>query len=75
MFLVLLLVFYIQVSTELDIFQALNHPFIVCLKYSFQSSKYAFLVLDLIEGGTFDNAILKRMIETFKGAFGCGVKN
>jgi len=42
---------YRYIQTEKDILSLINHPFIVKLRYAFQTETHLFLVMDYCEGG------------------------
>jgi serine/threonine protein kinase len=51
---------YRYIQTEKDILSLLNHPFIVRLRYAFQTETYLFLVMDYCEGGDLSRLLEKR---------------
>ena len=50
-----------KMMNEKEIFENLNHPFIVKLRFAFQTSKNLYLVMDFMQGGT-TNFIVKLLI-------------
>jgi serine/threonine protein kinase len=51
---------YRYIQTEKDILSLLNHPFIVRLRYAFQTETYLFLAMDYCEGGDLSRLLEKR---------------
>lgn len=51
---------YRYIQTEKEILSLLNHPFIVKLRYAFQTETYLFLVMDYCEGGDLSKLLEKR---------------
>ena len=51
---------YRYIQTEKEILSLLNHPFIVKLRYAFQTETYLFLVMDFCEGGDLSKLLEKR---------------
>ena len=47
-----------KMMNEKEIFENLDHPFIVKLRFAFQTSKNIYLVMDFMQGGTL-NFIVK----------------
>ena len=47
-----------KMMNEKEIFENLDHPFIVKLRFAFQTSKNLYLVMDFMQGGTL-NFIVK----------------
>jgi len=54
----------LQIQQERDILVKISHPFIVKLKYAFQSSKRFFLVMPFVQGGEVLNYIKKENVKT-----------
>ena len=50
-----------KMMNEKEIFENLDHPFIVKLRFAFQTSKNLYLVMDFMQGGT-TNFIVKLLI-------------
>jgi serine/threonine protein kinase len=51
---------YRYIQTEKDILSLINHPFIVKLRFAFQTETYLFLVMDFCEGGDLSKLLEKR---------------
>ena len=51
---------YRYIQTEKDILSLINHPFIVKLRYAFQTETFLFLVMDFCEGGDLSKLLEKR---------------
>jgi len=54
----------LQIQHERDILVTISHPFIVKLKYAFQSRKRFFLVMAYIQGGEILNYIKRENAKT-----------
>lgn len=54
------------VTSEVTILAAVRHPFIISMDYSFQNSQYAFIAMELAEGGNLRGipAMLKQAVLT-----------
>lgn len=51
---------YRYIQTEKDILSLISHPFIVKLRYAFQTETFLFLVMDFCEGGDLSKLLEKR---------------